>query len=74
MDAKEIEKLFDEKLSQRLSEDEVFVGLIDHGLFCEKLPPCFSTEGLTNLLTPEVLECLNSTKKKELKMAGGSSK
>ena len=31
-----------------LSEDEAFVGLVDYGLFSEKLPPCFTSEGLSD--------------------------
>ena len=30
-----------------LSEDEAFVGLVDYGLFSEKLPPCFTSKGLS---------------------------
>lgn len=29
-----------------LDEDEAFVGLTDFGLFAEKVPPCFTSEGL----------------------------
>ena len=31
-----------------LSEDEAFVGLVDYGLFSEKLPPCFTSKGLSS--------------------------
>ncbi len=31
-----------------LDSDDVFSGLVDHGLFAEKLPPCFSSEGLSS--------------------------
>ncbi|MES3041014.1 MAG: hypothetical protein V4730_07675 [Pseudomonadota bacterium] len=30
---------------EKLSPDDVLVGLLDHGLFAEKIPPCFTTEG-----------------------------
>lgn len=30
-----------------LSADEAFVGLVDYGLFAERLPPCFTSEGLS---------------------------
>jgi hypothetical protein len=35
---------------RELSADDVFIGLLDYGLFTEKLPPCFSSEGLAALL------------------------
>ncbi len=31
-----------------LSADEAFTGLVDHGLFSEKLPPCFTSAGLSH--------------------------
>ncbi len=37
-----------------LSEDEAFVGLVDYGLFSEKLPPCFTSEGLSDHV-PDIL-------------------
>jgi len=33
-----------------LDADSVFIGLVDYGLFAEKLPPCFVSEGLATLL------------------------
>lgn len=33
-----------------LDADEAFVGLIDFGLFGEKMPPCFSSDGLAAVL------------------------
>lgn len=38
-----------------LSADEAFIGLLDHGLFAEKLPPCFSSEGLAAVV-PKALK------------------
>lgn len=32
-----------------LSGDEVFFGLIDYGLFAEKIPPCFTSKGLATI-------------------------
>jgi hypothetical protein len=29
-----------------LDEDDAYVGLVDFGLFAEKVPPCFTSEGL----------------------------
>lgn len=36
--------------TKRLYSYDVFEGLLDHGLFCEKLPPCFTTFGLSRAL------------------------
>jgi hypothetical protein len=35
-----------------LDEDDAFVGLVDFGLFAEKVPPCFTSEGLASKLPP----------------------
>lgn len=37
-----------EKTKEKLSPQEVLTGLLDHGLFCEKVPPCFVSIGLEN--------------------------
>ena len=42
-----------------LSEDEAFVGLVDYGLFGEKLPPCFTSERLSDHV-PERLVSLTA--------------
>ena len=42
-----------------LSEDEAFIGLVDYGLFSEKLPPCFTSEGLSDHV-PNVLLTLTT--------------
>ena len=44
-----------------LSEDEAFIGLVDYGLFSEKLPPCFTSEGLSDHV-PNVLLKLTTEK------------
>jgi len=36
---------------EKLSQDEVFIGLLDHGLFAEKLPSCFTSVGLANFVS-----------------------
>ncbi|MGI4718194.1 MAG: RNA-directed DNA polymerase [Janthinobacterium lividum] len=44
---------------ENLSEREVLIGLLDHGLFAEKIPPCFTSKGLTDIVTttmPTILE------------------
>ena len=38
-----------------LSADEAFEGLVDFGLFSEKLPPCFTSEGLSKQLPKTIL-------------------
>lgn len=45
-----------------LSKDEVFRGLVDHGLFHEKLPQCFNSEGLTAHLPNSFSVKLNDSK------------
>lgn len=35
-----------------LNADDAFLGLVDYGLFSEKLPPCFLSEGLSGHATP----------------------
>lgn len=51
-----------------LSSTEVFVGLLDHGLFADKVPPCFTTKGLADFAAKEMgdllKECDGSTLKK----------
>ncbi|MDQ8180191.1 RNA-directed DNA polymerase [Pelagicoccus sp. SDUM812005] len=66
-DPAKIKQLFDPKLSKRLSEDELLLGLVDYGLFCEKLPDCFSSEGLLGSLESDELEVLDTTNANELK-------
>lgn len=39
-----------------LLADDAYVGLLDHGLFNEKLPSCFSSRGLAHLATSHLLE------------------
>ena len=36
---------------EKLSPDDVLKGLLDHGLFAEKIPPCFTSEGLVEFVT-----------------------
>ena len=39
-----------------LTADEVLIGLLNHGLFAEKLPPCFSSQGLSALIPDSLLK------------------
>ncbi|MDE2727171.1 MAG: RNA-directed DNA polymerase [Gemmatimonadota bacterium] len=50
-----------------LTEDEAFVGLVDYGLFGEKLPPCFSSEGLSNHVPDILLDITKEDDEKKLK-------
>ena len=45
--------------SDELSADDVFIGLVDHGLFAEKIPPCFGSGGLSAILEPAILKLLD---------------
>lgn len=47
-----------------LSEDEAFIGLVDYGLFSEKLPPCFTSEGLSDHV-PHILLKLTTENNRE---------
>lgn len=42
--------LADFNSSDQLSADEVFIGLVDHGLFAEKIPSCFGSSNLVSVL------------------------
>ncbi len=50
-----------------LSADEAFVGLVDYGLFGEKLPPCFTSEGLSKLIPENLLELITENNENRLK-------
>ena len=50
-----------------LSEDEAFAGLVDYGLFGEKLPPCFTSEGLSKLIPEKLLGLTTENNEGELK-------
>lgn len=49
-----------------LSEDEAFVGLVDYGLFSEKLPPCFTSEGLSDHVPNILLKLTTENDEKKL--------
>lgn len=49
-----------------LTKDEAFVGLVDYGLFGEKLPPCFTTAGLTGHVPTDLLKLTTEDDKDEL--------
>jgi len=51
--------------SHDLTADEVFFGLVDYGLFPEKIPPCFITKGLSSKLSKKILSILDENKLKD---------
>ena len=49
-----------------LSADAAFTSLVDYGLFAEKLPPCFTSEGLSDHVPKCLLSIITETRKKSL--------
>lgn len=49
-----------------LSADDAFVGLVNYGLFAEKLPPNFTTEGLSGHVPNYLLDIITENRKREL--------
>jgi len=49
-----------------LSATEAFVGLVDYGLFSEKLPPCFTSEGLSGQVPQSLQSVTTETNPKKL--------
>lgn len=52
---------------ENLSSVDVLTGLLDHGLFAEKVPPCFSTAGLTAIVSETMADLLDEKDDKKLK-------
>lgn len=50
-----------------LSSNDVLIGLLDFGLFAEKVPPCFSSEGLAAIVAETMYDLLDETDEKKLK-------
>ncbi|WP_297504867.1 antiviral reverse transcriptase Drt4 [Ferrovum sp.] len=50
-----------------LSPADVLTGLLDHGLFAEKVPPCFSTAGLTAIVSETMVDFLEEKDDSNLK-------
>jgi len=53
--------------ANNLSGDEVLVGLLDHGLFSEKVPPCFTTKGLAALSNEWLVDLLGEGHENKLR-------
>lgn len=49
-----------------LSPDDVMTGLLDFGLFAEKVPPCFTSKGLVELATASLAGVLETVDLKKL--------
>lgn len=58
--------LWADQTKERLSPSEVFTGLVDHGLFCEKLPPCFVSFGLASVVESVLSSSLAGSNNKKL--------
>lgn len=52
---------------EKLSSEDVLNGLLDYGLFAEKIPPCFTTEGLANFVSTSMGTLLDEMDDKALK-------
>ena len=50
-----------------LSASDAFTGLIDYGLFSERIPPCFSSEGLSAHVPPALLPLMTENDVERLK-------
>jgi hypothetical protein len=68
-DLLDLEIAFDwfDDTKEKLSQADVLVGLLDHGLFAEKVPPCFSTVGLTAIATEAMGGLIDEIDEKKLK-------
>lgn len=67
LDFLEIEWFYSTK--EKLSPEDVLKGLLDHGLFAEKIPPCFTTVGLAEFVSGSMGTLLNETDENKLKDA-----
>ncbi len=50
-----------------LSADDAFIGLVDYGLFGDKLPPCLTSEGLSDHVSEELLPLTTESNERKLK-------
>ena len=70
-----VENLFDTVLDldwldstkENLSAADVLTGLLDHGLFAEKIPPCFKTLGLSAIISEMMADLLVEKDDKKLR-------
>jgi Reverse transcriptase (RNA-dependent DNA polymerase) len=52
---------------EKLSEADVLNGLLDYGLFADKVPPCFKSEGLAAFASASMSAVVEETDEKKLK-------
>ena len=50
-----------------ISEQELLMGLLDYGLFAEKVPQCFTTKGLAEFVMETILTTLDEPDEQKLK-------
>lgn len=50
-----------------LSADDAFIGLVDYGLFGDKLPLCLTSKGLSDHVSKELLPLTTESSKRRLK-------
>lgn len=67
-DAKPLVEWFD-STKEKLSPKAVFQGLLDYGLFAEKIPPCFTSTGLAEFAYASMSTLLDETDSNKLKRA-----
>ncbi|MDZ4313817.1 MAG: antiviral reverse transcriptase Drt4 [Azonexus sp.] len=67
LDKLEIEWYYSTK--EGLSPDDILRGLLDHGLFAEKIPPCFSSAGLADFVSGQIGNLLDEAGDDALKKA-----
>lgn len=73
-DKKELEALLDmvldfnwyDSTKEKLSSADLLTGLLDHGIFAEKIPPCFTTSGLAAIVTESMADLLEEKDDKKL--------
>lgn len=54
---------------EKLSPEDVLKGLLDYGLFAEKIPPCFTSVGLAEFISSSMGTLLDETDEKKLTSA-----
>lgn len=54
---------------EKLSQDDVLNGLLNHGLFSEKIPPCFTSDGLAAFVNGLLAGLLDEAEENALKNA-----
>lgn len=52
---------------EKLSPAALLTGLLDYGLFADKVPPCFTSEGLAAIASVDMADILNESDDKKLK-------